>query len=92
MHPARVIYRRIQGFLEIADDNHHLEDLGPPDGSLVPKESPLAFFLIARDHYREFIQGNVDPWVEDLETNRLVTILMCTMPIFARYVDQSANR
>ena len=43
--------------------------------------------MIARDHYREFVHADLDPWLEDLETNRLVTILMCTMPAFAKYVD-----
>ena len=48
--------------------------------------SPLAFLLVARDHYPAFKNHIDEDRILQVEMNRLVTIVMCALPSFAVYI------
>ena len=83
MHPLRLMYRTIQGYLD--HDRSALEDLVRPQGSAVALESPLAFFFIARENFSEFKHGALNMRGVEVERNRLVALIMCAIPSFSLY-------
>ncbi len=85
------MYLRIQGLLENAGHNT-LDDLIPlaeRNAGKVALTSPLAFLLVAREHYRAFKNHNEDERILQVEMNRLVTIVMCALPSFAAYINHT---
>ena len=90
-NPLRLMYRRIKGLLENACPNK-LDDLIPlaeRNAGKVALTSPLAFLLVAREHYRAFNNHNEDERILQVEMNRLVTIVMCALPSFAAYMNHT---
>ena len=84
MNPLMTIFRNIQGWLERA---YHLNRAGRydmEDLSTIPvaSTSPLPFFFVAMEHYTELCRD--PPWPE---LWRLVTILICVLPTYYKYVN-----
>ena len=83
MHPLKFVYRRLQGYLEkpTADGRFKLDDNAGP----VDITDPLAFLRVARWHFRMVADEVFQDFAMHHEMERLLTILMCALPLSAGF-------